>query len=128
MISLLFAPTVTNVSGSHNMPVIVFAITPGERLLHWWSFESGQIQRTFQIGCSKNPPDRSNYDSSLEKKLWTFYHHFALSSSCWATGSHWKGGLFFKANVVIESQGWDLSKLKFHKAHSYRDSAIFFFE
>lgn len=104
----------SNVSSSHNVSIIVLI-----GLLHWCSPESGQIQTALQTGCSKN------HQTVLGKRLWKFHSHFALSTGCQDIGFHYRGGLFFKVNVVLESRGWNLGMLKLHKAPSYGDSAIF---
>ena len=66
-VSLLFA-LLSTTSGSCNvkqLSLIVFnEFSQGKGCLHWASFESCYIRTALQVGSSREPPDRSNNNSS----------------------------------------------------------------
>lgn len=122
LINLLFASS--NFSGSHNVPIILTSTT-GEKGFCFGALIQFNTE-SLACGILKNH-QTGQIMTILRERGSENSIPILLSSGCEITGFHYKYGLFLKANVMLESRGWDLSKLKLQKLTLMKIQSFFSF-
>ena len=117
--SLIFAclpQLFSNVSSSYKVKLFhlnFLKCSLGGTFLHWVSSESGKIKTALQVVSLREPPDRSNNNISLERRLWSNSQpHSAPSCGFQASYFHCNCRLlFFKATTELE-RGMGIGQIK----------------